>query len=202
MIPKMINNKWNEGKRNFIFPLSSIGDFTKDGTWYYPMILNKKVGREVCIVIYDETDFINELAAIKPFKFSSLLGLAKTSYGTVLYNLFSVADPKNKHTPFYLGERPTDPQDPKQYSLLFELTNQKYIHVILLGLGNIVHGFYEFKNTFYKKKDLQMLLSAVKRYELGYFDYALEEYFRKYNPIDLYNTGHLNLYKSKRKKLT
>jgi hypothetical protein len=180
------NNKWIHGNTNLVLPKLPIGFMNNYGIYYLTLTLDKNVGEEVVLVIYDQTDFIYELRDLKPFNFYMNSVLVKTNYGHVFSFIFWVTQPKNEKEAFAVFDKPVDISIQQQIHPWQKIANQTHLHLLLVNKGHEVVGFYEFDNLFGIEKAVDAILSldATRNYD---FEKAEKEYFENYGLEQLYD---------------
>lgn len=179
------NNKWIHGEVNLVLPRPRIGFMKEVGIYYLHLVLDKNVGEEIVLIIYDPTDFIHDLRALKPFHFVTSSLAVNTSFGPVYSFLFWVADPKDPSKSFALFDKPVDISKPQLIEPWVQLANQTHLHLLLVGENYEVEGFYEFENIFGFDEAVE-IISMLDSTRVIDFEKAEQEYFRDYSLLQLY----------------
>jgi len=145
---KTCKNKWSLGKVQLEMPPLP-DDFMKlHGLNSLHTILDKNVGTEVVLVIYDDTDYIYNLQKVNPFNFNVGTLVIETPYGPVGAFIFYIEDPGFKDKSIAIFEKPVNIANYNQMKPWLELANQTHVHIILVNKKYEVIGFYEFGNTY------------------------------------------------------
>ena len=179
------NNKWVHGVTNLVIPPPPKGIMNAFGIYHLNVILDKNVGEEVVLIIFDPTDFIYDLKAVEPFRFFTSSVAVNTSYGPVYSFIFWVAQPHDESNSFLILDKPVDIAKPNMIEPWARLANQTHLHVLLMNENYDVEGFYEFENglSFHKAVETIYQLDASRVID---YDKAETEYFNNYPLKDLY----------------
>ena len=182
----ILQNKWILGKAYFEF-ISIPNDFNSyNGIFTLNATLDKSIGTEVLLFIRDETDFIYDIAKVKPLKLLIKWGLFSTKYGPVMSLLFYIPDFRYKDRPFVMFDMHLNPVDHKFLIPYYNLSQQAYWHLFLLNNNNEQIEFFEFKNTFNLYHALYIVEGVCKDMKSIDFLKAQEEFKNKYSLEDLY----------------
>jgi hypothetical protein len=157
-----------------------------DGLLPLRAVLDLTVGMEVGLYWLDHSQFVHELAAIRPFQLFLKTGLYRSSFGPLFWMLFYVPNPAPIPQPFAAMECHVNPNDIEQVAILRQLANQTHWHLTLLGQNNSVADFFEFENNY----DLDNALDVIQAIHPGNSDcdFALtkQEFSENYSLEDLY----------------
>jgi len=182
----LINNKWKHGKVSFKLPEDlPINFFTTEMIYYIPMTLDPDIGEEICLAIYDPTDFIYTLKNTKPLDLFLNVGVVKTSQGPLLILLFYVPNYLNPSDPIYGSDRPLNPFDDAGLKPWFKLADQTHWHVILVNKELELVDLFEFENVFKLREGLETGINTVKDLKHTNYIPAVSEYFTNYNMFDI-----------------
>ena len=180
-----LNNKWPHGKTNFIIPRPAKGVIESMGVYNLTVGLDKTIGEEVILIIYDPTDFIDQLKAVKPFRFNVSSLAVNTSFGPVFSFLFYITHPGDEKRSVAIYDKPLDISNPKVIEPWVKLANQTHLHLLLVDKNYDVQGFYEFDNDFCFDEAVDTIArldaTKVKDYQL-----AETEYFNNYELMELF----------------
>lgn len=176
----MKNNKWIHGKTNLVYPKQSVNLFRTAGIYYQHLILDTTVGEEVVLIIYDDTDFIYELAAVSPFVFNCRGMGIRTSYGTIGVLLFHVENPLRPGSAYAIYDKPVDITRDEMLQPWRELDNQTHLHLILLDKNLETAGFFIFENFGAFGENVQMFSELGKNQTVD-FNKAEAEYYDRYS---------------------
>ena len=181
----VLNNKWSGGK--VTWDRLAISGHILNQACVMPMdtIMDPAIGLETILLIIDPTDFIHQLAALKPFRLNLSTGVVRTDYGPVAFFLYEIpgSDPND---PFALFEQTLNPFDDLMLRPFYDLARQSYWHVFLVdGQGREVNWF-EFDNNFRVREALDNLVEATKRMSCEDFDQAKAQYNSMYTMRQLF----------------
>lgn len=179
-----LNNKWIHGPTNFALPPVPSGFMNQAGVYYLHVTLDPEVGEEVVLVIYDPTEFIYQLAEVKPFRFHTASLAVNTSYGPVFVFLFWVTDPADERKVFAAFDKPVNFSKPEMIEPWIKLRDQTHLHLFLIDAEQEVQGFYEFENV-YGFDEAVETISQLDTQRIQDFTMAQEEYFADYSVPDL-----------------
>ena len=161
-------------------------DFMQNaGIFYLYLILDKNVGEEVVLIIFDPTDFIFELSAVKPFQFYTSCVAINTSYGPIFSFIFYVTNPMDERKAFSIYDKPIDISKPQSFEPWIKLAGQTHLHLLLLDKNYEVQGFYEFENVSVFNEAIEMILQLDAKRMIDFLK-AEQEYFNNYSLPDLY----------------
>ncbi|MBS4058094.1 MAG: hypothetical protein KGZ82_12300 [Bacteroidales bacterium] len=181
-------NKWLHGKRNFVMPSIPSGFMRKAGIYYLTLVLDKEVGEEVVLIIFDPTTFIYELGNVNPFSFHMCHLVVKTNFGPVFSFLFWVDNPKNPFTAFSIYDKPIILPNPESIKPWEILANQTHIHLILLDKYYETVKLFEFYNNFGVVDSVETMKMIEPEWVID-MEQAQQEYFETYGLLDLYNNA-------------
>lgn len=187
------NNKWIHGTTNLVMPPTPSGFMSQAGIYYLSLVLDKSVGEEIVLIIFDPTDFIYQLSNLVPFNFY-MSGMAiNTSFGPVVSFIFWITQPKDKSNSFAIYDKPIDISQPLHIQPWQTIAKQTHLHLLLLDKNRVISGFYEFDNVFGIEDAVEMI-SQLDSTRVRDFGKAKQEYFDKYSLKQLYEMikGNLN----------
>lgn len=179
------HNHWTHGKTHLVLPPMPDGFMQSFGIYYLTCTLDPAVGEEVILVIYDPTEFINQIKQVDPFNFFVSSFAVNTSFGPVYSFLFWVANPKDIQKSFTILDKPVDISRPSLIEPWIRLANQSHLHLLLVGPNYQVEGFFEFENNF----GFDNAVATIKQLDAArIIDYekAEQEYFDSYSLEALY----------------
>lgn len=179
------NNKWIHGTTNLVMPELPAGFMLDAGVFYLPIILDKDVGEEIILIIFDPTDFIFELSAVVPFQFYKSCVAINTSYGPIFSFIFYVTNPSDEKKAFAIYDKPINISKPESIKPWIKLAGQTHLHLLLLDKNHEVQGFYEFENDSAFDEPLEMI-SLMDAGRIIDFPKAEQEYFNNYSLPDLF----------------
>ena len=185
------NNKWLLGKANLVMPPLPSGFMQNAGVFYLSVILDKHVGEEVVLIIFDPTDFIHELSALVPFNFYSSSIALNTTYGPIFSFIFYVTNPRDESKAFAVFDKPINIAEPLSFEPWIKLAGQTHIHLLLVDKNYEVQGFYEFENDSAFIQALE-IMSQLKADRVIDFRKAEQEYFNAFSLADLYEIARNN----------
>ena len=184
---KLLNNKWLFGKTKFSDINIPQSYKNVNGIFALYAVLDKSIGSEVNLYIRDETDFIYDLAKVKPFTLVMKNGIVKTDYGPLMFLLFYIPDPRYEDKPFAMYDIHLNPLKQEFLLPFYDLSRQSHWHVFLLNKKNEQAGFFEFENTYGLYNALQNIEEACKGMQSIDFWKAKEEFMNKYSLEELIN---------------
>lgn len=155
------------------------------GMYYLTLVLDKDVGEEVVLIIYDPTDFIYDLKEVVPFRFNTASLAINTSFGIVFSFIFWISQPNDDDKSFAIYDKPIDVSRQQLIYPWVQLSNQTHLHLLLVGANHEVEGFYEFENSiiFAEAVENISMLSSKKIID---FAKAKQEYFDSYSLEQLF----------------
>ncbi len=151
-----------------------------------PVIIDLIVGEEIGLYWIDRTPFVEELAAIRPFRLLLKSGLYRSHSGPLMWLLFYVPNPEASPQPFASMECHINPADPQHIDTWRRLANQTHWHLTLLGADNEVDDFFEFENDFDLDVALEAMLETCRGMRVTDFMSAKNEFWNSYTMDDLY----------------
>jgi len=184
-----LNNKWDLGNVQLVLPELPEEVSCIEGILPWNLALDPKIGTETVLLLFDRTPFIYELKKVNPFILDLKSGLENTSHGPVGYFLFFIPDPNNPDQPFMSIDCYVDPFNPAHLLIWGDLARQTHWHLILVGDGNQVVGFYEFNNLYNLEIRLSEMVSDCRNMDRQSFDMAKLEFQSKYSVDDLFSMG-------------
>ncbi|MBX7107585.1 MAG: hypothetical protein K1X61_02955 [Chitinophagales bacterium] len=179
------NNKWIHGVTNLVMPPPPKGFMEVVGIYYLSLVLDKNVGEEVVLIIFDPTDFIHDLRAVEPFRFLTSSVAVNTNFGPVYSFIFWVAQANDVNQSFVIFDKPLDISRPTMIEPWRKLANQTHLHLLLVSKNYEVEGFYEFENNFGFDEAVDTI-SQLDATRVKDFAKAEQEYFNDYALEDLY----------------
>lgn len=182
---KQINNKWSGDKYTLpSLPLSPQA-FEQPCVVPVKIVLTPSVGEETILCFIDPTDFIHELASLKPFRLFLPSGVVKTDYGPVAFFLFAVMNPESMK-PFALIEHTLNPFDTTMFTPYHDLARQTHWHVFLLANNRICVRGVELPNTYKFDKALSDFTFMTQGMSCSDFSKAKEQFRSTYTIDDLF----------------
>jgi len=172
------NNKWIHGTTNLVMPELPAGFMHNAGIFYLTLVLDKSVGDEVVLIIFDPTDFIFKLSAVVPFRFY-------TSSVAIFSFIFYVTNPGDERKAFAVYDKPIDISKPQSFEPWIKLAGQTHLHLLLLDKNYEVQGFYEFENSSVFNEALE-IITQLDAGRIIDFKKAEQEYFNNYSLPNLY----------------
>jgi len=179
------HNKWIHGKTNLVMPAPPNGFMVQHGIYYLNAVLDKEVGEEVVLIIYDPTDFIYEVEQLVPFNFYVASFVINTAYGPVFSFLFWVTNTHDKREAFAIYDKPIDISRPTLIQPWIKIANQTHVHLLLIDKNYETVGFYEFDNVLGFEESVNTILQLDTSNVMDYIC-AEQEYFSKYSLEDLF----------------
>ena len=181
---RLFNNKWPGGATTWA-PID-LPPYAQNRTGVLPLnvILDPSVGPETVLCILDSTDFIHEIAALKPFTLLMKAGAVRTSYGPVVFLLFWLRDP-NTGTPLAVFEQTLNPHDPVMLAPYHDLARQTHWHVFVIDRDGNELKWFEFSNTFGLQKTLDIVADATADMPCADFNMAKQEYSHEHTVDEL-----------------
>jgi hypothetical protein len=183
---KKLNNKWTDISANIKLTGFPEKFNNYNGILILTTIVDSKIGEENILIIRDSTDFIYELAKVKPFRMIVKPGIEKTNYGPVFYLLISIENPVLPSKPFAIYDKAYDPNNKEHILFLNNLANQTHWHVFLLNKDNKQIGSYEFENVFDLDLFVPIFVKICAGKETIDFNKAREAYEMKNSLEELY----------------
>lgn len=183
---KKLNNKWTLGKANFGTHKVSKAYEDYNGIYTVYASLDKSIGTEVILYIRDETDFIYDIAKVRPFELFMKSGVVKTEYGPLLFLLFYIPDPRFEDRPFVMFDIHLNPLLPEHLAAFYDLSRQSHWHLFLINKENEQIEFFEFDNNYGLYEALQTVEEACKGMKSIDFWKAKDVVTKKYSLEDLY----------------
>ncbi len=178
------NNKW-PGDTTTWAPFN-LPSYAQKKTGVLPMnaILDPRIGMETILCLFDSTDFIHKIAALRPFTLMLKAGVVRTSYGPVVFLLFWLPDPKTG-TPFMVFEQTLNPHNPVILAPYYDLARQTHWHVFVLDRDGNELNWFEFKNIFGLQKTLVMVATMTSNMPCTDFNSAKQEYSQQHTIDEL-----------------
>ena len=183
---KMIHNKLKNPDRDYSFLNIPVKKFESPGIFICNVTLEKDIGCERLLVLYDENIYAQKLVMAEPFRFIYKPGVLKTKYGPVLFHLFYVDNPGNPAVPLFMTDRRTNPHNPDELRSWYELAMQTYIHLAVVNENGDILGFYELENVFFTEEEIDNLCIAAEKIKMIDYKKALEIYYDEYSLYDLF----------------
>ena len=184
---KIFYNKCTFGKANFGTHIVSKANEDYNGIYTVYASLDKSIGTEVILYIRDETDFIYDIAKVRPFELYMKSGIVRTEYGPLLILLFYIPDPRFEGRPFTMFDIHLNPFEPQHLGMFYDLSRQSHWHLFLLNKENEQAEFFEFDNTYGLYEALQTVEDACRGMKSIDFWKAKEKFVNQYLLEDLYN---------------
>lgn len=184
-----IRNQWVQGKRSFDFPNLDQCMGSRDGFIALKAVIDEEIGEEVVLFIRDQTAFMEKLRLINPFRFMMKNGIAKTSYGNLVFFLFWVEDPSDTQKPFSMWDWYVNPIEDYSADLLDKMSRQTHWHLFLIGENNQQENFFEFKNRYDMKNILNLIQKTGVIQSPEDLRNAILEFQSQYTLDDMYNMG-------------
>lgn len=180
----ILNNKW---KNQYDFNLSSSGiDFsTRAGIFYLHLNIPEVPKEEVVLILNDPDKYILKFKKIKRILFEMFYGFESTTNGPIMYYLFAISD-KTTNRVEYIFDKPINIFSEEEVNTFYELANQEYIHLLLMGPGEEIIKIYEIKNSFDIEFGLDLIVKRGKNYEMKNYELAVNEYYNLYTPDEIY----------------
>lgn len=180
----MLQNKWTEGGARFDLTQVDQRILRAEGILPISVCLSEAVGSEIVLLYLDHTSFIYDLARMCPFNMYLKSGLARTSFGPILFHLFRFCR-DNPQEPVLLVDAYINPFNPHQITTWRDLSRQSHWHVFLIDSKGEHVGFFEFANTFNLGHTLDIMGQVCRVMKEGDFIAAKEEFCTKYTVNDL-----------------
>ena len=143
-----IRNKWSHGKTCFEIPSLDEGFGMRDGFLPVPGVIGPDIGKEVILIIRDQTPFMEQLRLVRPFRLMMNAGLGRNDYAPLVFFLFWIEDPNNPSTAFASWDCYLNPKDQEQITMWRHLASQSHWHLFLVGEHGKQREFFEFENTY------------------------------------------------------
>jgi len=155
--------------------------------YYLSLTLDKNVGEEVVLIIFDPTDFIHDLRAVVPFRFFTSSFAVNTNFGPVYSFIFWVAQANDVSKSFAIFDKPLNISRPPLIEPWRKLANQTHLHLLLVDKNYEVEGFYEFENNFSFDEAVE-IISQLDASRIIDYNKAEQEYFNEYSLKQLCET--------------
>lgn len=143
-----LHNKLTGGKRHFVMPPLPAEFADKDGIVPMQYVLDPAIGSETVLLWLDHTDFVQQLAAVRPFTLMMKTVPYRSQHGPLACLLFYVPDPRNPGRPFAAAETYANLRSPTALQSWFDLARQSHWHLILAGAGDELLDLFEFENVY------------------------------------------------------
>ncbi len=183
----IVRNKWRHGPVRFealqLGPVLS----EYDGLLPFYVVLDPEVGTEVILIIRDQTDFMNTLKAVSPFRLHLKTGFGRNDYGPFGFFLFWIQDPANTSEYVVAYDTYVNPTNDIQLKLWRALAAQTHWHLFLVGASGEQEGFFEFENSYGLNEALNVLEQASSDISMDDFYRAKQEFQSDYSVTDLFN---------------
>ena len=176
-----LNNKWPGGPVKFDFTRLPSEFDSAAGMMPVPVTLDDRIGTETALILFDPTEFIYQLAAIRPFVLKMKSGMMRTKFGPLMFILFWVPTPGNPSEPFTALECHVNPLDPQHMATWRDLARQSHWHLFLLDAKNQQKGFFEFENVYGLGEGLDRVAAAAQGMESVDFMLAKQEFYDHYD---------------------
>ncbi len=183
----MIDNKWQHGPVYFegleLGPVLS----HHDGLLPFRVVLDPGVGTEVILVLHDQTDFMNKLKSIMPFRLFLKTGLARNEFGPLGFLLFWIQDPANPSDYVVAYDVYLNPTEQVQLKLWRDLASQTHWHLFLVGAAGKQEELFEFENGFGLNEFVADVDERCRGIEMVDFYLARDEFANKHSVRDIFN---------------
>lgn len=181
---KIINNKW---KNQYDFNLSAPGiDFSsRMGIFYLHLNIPDVPNEEVVLILNDPDRYILKFKNINRILFEMFYGFERTANGPIMYYLFAISD-KATNQVEYILDKPINIFSDFEVNTFYELANQEYIHLLMMGPGEEIIKIYEIQNSYDIGFGLDLIVKKGRTYEMKNYELAVNEYYNLYTPEELY----------------
>lgn len=183
--PKYVKNKWPPENfkmkiHNFPYELIHLNGILPT------RIIDPSIGEEVVLYWMDRTDFVYELASLRPFQLFLKTGFFRSTNGPLMFLLFYIPNPWNTFEPFASVDFHIDLFNQDMLESLWDLAVQTHWHLVMLGALNQVIETFEFENNF----DLasKLIIAEQIKEKTGFSDFMAvkQEFMDTYSLDDLY----------------
>jgi hypothetical protein len=181
----MLNNQWVHGRATFEAPALPAELRGMEGIAPMPATLDPLIGEEVLLCWIDKLPFMTRLVNVVPFDLRLKAGLARTSFGPLLFFVFYVPDPDRHGNPYVAVDVHVDPLQEAHLAKWEGLATQSHWHFVYLDENLRLVDLKEFPNTFGVAETLASVRAACKGQIGGSFDLAKSEFCGKYTVTDL-----------------
>ena len=179
----ILNNEWTRGAAQLVFPPLPEKMRGGSGCLLHEANFDATVGREVCVIIREDSAFCDTLAGIPSIEVSCRPRLVATNHGIIILLIFVVHDPTQIHT---LYEVFLNPYRQGPIDLLSRWSRQTHLKVILFDSDNdVVRRWFEFDNNYGINEFLATTLSCVHTELEGDFHLARQEFMATHSMNDL-----------------
>lgn len=118
----------------------------RDGIFLLKSKWDEDESEEACIIIRDQTPFVNILKNTKPFRLITKSAIVKTTFGNLITTLFWIEDQNSKTISMW--EWYWDFSTTYYYDFLLKLSSQAEFILFLLGKDNKKEKLFKFENTY------------------------------------------------------
>ena len=183
-----IRNKWGHGSTRFeLASLGLLGD--SEGMLPFMVILDEDVGREVVLVIRDNTEFMDQLRRVTPFTLKLKTGVARNDYAPLGFLLFWIENPIDRSEPFAAYDLYINPTQFDQLKVWRTLGAQTHWHLFLIGESGEQEGFFEFENRYGLVEAVETVEKACLGIEMVDFMEAKRVFEEQHSIMDLFHTS-------------
>jgi hypothetical protein len=183
----VIDNKWQHGPTRFKVP--DLGPVFPQFEGLLPLrvVLDPDVGSEVVLILHDQTDFMDRLKNVKPFRLHTKTGVARNEYGPVGFILFWIEDPENPLDYVVAYDVYVNPTKEAQLSLWRDLAAQTHWHLFLVGARGEQEDLFEFENCYALDEFVKGVETACRGTEMVDFYRATHEFGKRHSVRDIFN---------------
>ncbi len=184
--PPQHNNHWSRGKVRFNHPPLEDTFGPVDGIFPMKAILSPDLGEEIILYWRDQTNFMEELRLIHPFRLFLKAGVTRNEFGPLAFLLFGVENPSCPSEYCSAIEMYVNPFSEEQIAVLRKLASQTHWHLFLIGQGSQQRGFYEFGNVYQMHEILDLVQEACGPVQMVDFLRAKELFMQEHTVDDLF----------------
>ena len=125
----IIKNKLSLGKVALHLPPLPSEYQGASGATFQAFTFDESVGKEICVVFFDDPQFSRELSALKPFQLNAASGMKPTTAGAIGYIIWSMSGPLGHMVDY---EYMLNPFEQETHDLLSAVANQSHIKAIVI----------------------------------------------------------------------
>ena len=177
------DNKWIYGPTALPLPPLPAPYRGAIGCQFEQATFDPRVGREVCLLILETTEYAHRYANTRPFELVSTQGLVRTANGIVAYIVWTIAAKSLSETK---TEQFLDPHNRETIELMSAVAQQSHLKAFIVdSTSNRLCDWFEFENNFGFDRFRTLMAQSTEREREGDFQAAMEEVMASHSTEEL-----------------
>ena len=176
-----LNNKWPGAPARFDFTTLPAELHAAEGILPLPLALDDQIGTEMVLIHFDRTDFIHEVASVRPFDLMMKAGLVRTDHGPLMFLLFWIPNPDDPGVPITAIDCHINPLDQASLQPWRDLSRQSHWHFFLVDSDQQQRGFFEFENVYGLADTIDRVIKACDGMDSVDFILAKQQFCNNYD---------------------